>query len=179
MGILLFIFICYLAAFVLTALAIPFSIIFIPLFVSITAIFFGAMAVEVQLASSPPAPAPAPPPAPAPARPDERTPLLTPSNIDNDAEAGGPVHAGGRVSGGARWWTSRQFEIIGTWVSLASAVLMICFGAASLIVDRLWKPLFFSLGWAFMATFVGLMICVRYFLYGPQSQRLRSRHTNV
>lgn len=164
MGILLFIFICYLAAFVLTAGAIPFSAILIPLLVCITAIFFGAMAVEAQLASSPPAPAPA--------GPDETTPLLTPSN---DAEAARLVHGDRRVSHSPRCG-AKQFDIIGTWVSLASAVLMICFGAASLIVDHLWKPPFFSLGWAFTATFVGLIICVRYFLYGPQGQQLRSRH---
>jgi len=105
-------------------------------------------------------------------RADERTPLLTPSN---DVEAARPVHSDRRVSDGPRRWT-RQFDIIGTWVSLASAVLMICFGAASLIVARLWKPSFFSLGWAFMATFVGLMICVRYFLYSPQDKQLCSRH---
>ena len=124
----------------------------------------GAMAVEAQLASSPPAPAPA--------GPDETTPLLTPSN---DAEAARLVHGDRRVSHSPRWGT-KQFDTIGTWLSLASAVLMICFGAASLIVDHLWKPPFFSLGWAFTATFVGLIICVRYFLYGPQGQQLRSRH---
>jgi hypothetical protein len=158
MGILLFIFICYLAAIVLTAGTIPFPAIFIPLLVCITAIFFGAMAVEVQLASSPPAPAPA--------GPDEWTPLLTPSNdaeAEVEAEAGRVVHANRRISDGPRSWT-KHFEIIGTWVSLASALLMICFGAASLIIARLWKPPFFSIAWAFMSTFIGLMICVRYFL---------------
>lgn len=162
MGILLFIFICYLAALYLTSGGVPFSALLIPLFVCITAIFFGAMAVEIQLASSSPALAPAP------AGPDERTPLLTPSN---DAEAGRPVHADGRVSDGPRWWTPKQFDIIGTWASLASAVLMISFGTASAILGRFWPPPFFSLGWGFGATFIGMMICVRYFLNGPQDQQ--------
>lgn len=151
MAIILFIFVCYVAAFILTAESIPFASVLIPILVCVTAIFFAGMAVEAQLASSPPAPTPA--------GPDERTPLLPPSS---DAEAGRPMHGDRRFLNGSR------LEIIGTWMSLASAVLMIGFGAASFFVDRRWRPPSFSLGWGLTATFGGLMITVCYFLCIPR-----------
>lgn len=149
-----YIFICYLVICPLvTSTSWTFLGVAWPFLVSITAIFFGAMAaeVEIELGSSP-----LPPPGA-----DETTPLLAAS--PDGAEAARLTQPDHHNSDGPR--RHNRFDLIGTWLSLLSAVSTIVFGVAVMFIYSYWRPRWFVIGWGVTSTYLGIMTCVRHVPY--------------